>query len=147
MSVVIDVRLRSTWVPRVGYRYDVILGDETIVSRSTDPEYDAARALLALGHRGRFRTIDFVTGKPRMIFDIKKAARLRTVERDAGGITVGRYQPMTSEERMRARSHGTDQGRGARDDKAFESGLPFQRDGGERRVRRRAKADLGLEDA
>src|SRR6185503_6747821 len=103
-----------------GYRYDVIFNGKTIVGRSTDPEYDAARALLALGHRGRFRTIDFVTSKPRMIFDIEKAARLRTVERDAGGITVGQYQPMTSEERMRARSHGTDQGRGARDDAAVE---------------------------
>ena len=81
----LDVRLRAEWIVGVGYRYDVLLDGEIIVSRSRDPEYDAARVLQTRGLRGKFRTIDFRTGKARMILDIEKAARLKTVERDRGG--------------------------------------------------------------
>jgi hypothetical protein len=97
----IDVLLRPIWVDRVGYRYDVILDGETIVCRSSDPGHDAARALLARGFRGRFRTIDFNTGRPRMIFDIEKAARLRVIEQDRRGLKIGRYQQMSDQDRVR----------------------------------------------
>ena len=94
----IDVRLRAEWVENVGYRYDVLLDGEVIVRRSRDPEHDAARALHARGLRGRFRTIDFSTGRPRMILDIEKAARLRTVERDDRRLPiVVPYRPMSDE--------------------------------------------------
>ena len=107
----IDVRLRPEWVENVGYRYDVLLDDEVIVRRSRDPEYDAARVLHARGIRGRFRTIDFRTGKPRMILDIEKAAKLRTVERSDTGLIVVPYRPMSEEDKARARLHRAHQGR------------------------------------
>ena len=36
-AATIDVRLNAIWVENVGYRYDVILDGETIVSKSRDP--------------------------------------------------------------------------------------------------------------
>lgn len=132
---VIDVRLRATWVASVGYRYDVILDGKTIVSRSRDPEYEAARVLHSLGVRGRFRTIDFGTGRPRMILDIEEAARLRTIERDAGGPpTLAFYRPMSSEEKARARVHRSDQGRLVAEGAANAADVPLRRSGGKRGV-------------
>ncbi|SDB20190.1 hypothetical protein, partial [Bauldia litoralis] len=102
----IDVQLKSTWVRRVGYRYDVILDGEVVVRRSSDPEYDAARVLQSRCLKGTFRTIDFVTGRPRMILDIEKAAGLRTVERDRGGLSIEPYLPMSDDDRSRLRPPG-----------------------------------------
>jgi hypothetical protein len=92
----IDVQLRAKWVKGAGYRYDVLLDGEVIVHASRDPEFDAARVLLARGLRGRFRTIDFRTGRPRMELDIEKAAGLCTIERaDKGPPRVVRYRPLS----------------------------------------------------
>jgi hypothetical protein len=104
------VLLRPAWIKNVGYRYDVLLDGEIIVRQSRDPEHDAARALAAKGFRGRFRTIDFATGQPRMQLDIERAARLRTVERAQGGICVARYQPMSDEQKESFRLHTSSQG-------------------------------------
>ena len=111
MSPVLDVVLRSVWVEGVGPRHDVLLGGEVIVHRSRDPEYEAARVLQARGHRGRFRTVDFKTGKIRMILDIAKAARLRTIERREGGLRVGLHQFMSEGDRTRLVAHRSHQGR------------------------------------
>ena len=111
----IDVQLRPQWIKRVGYRYDVILDGEVIVRRSRDPEYDAARVLRDRGLCGRFRTIDFVTGQPRMILDIEKAAKLCCVERaDKGPPTVAPYRPLSDEARTLLRRRPLHQGRDVR---------------------------------
>lgn len=111
----IDVQLTPTWIRRVGYRYDVILDGEVIVRRSRDPEYGAARVLHARGLCGGFRTIDFRTGRPRMILDIAKAAKLCTVERaDKGPPTVGPYRPLSDEARTLLRGQPLHQGRAVR---------------------------------
>jgi hypothetical protein len=127
----IDVQLRAEWIISVGYRYDVFLDGEAIVSRSRDPEHDAARALLARGLRGTFRTIDFVTGRHRMTLDIAKAARLRSIERDEGGLTVGPYQPMSEDDKSRIFSHRSHQGRVFRGRRLQGTGEPIKRTGGE----------------
>ena len=76
----LKARLRPRWVGgRTGYLYSVIFGGKLIVERSRDPECDAARALLAQGITGELTLLDCKTGKPRVIIDIEKAARL-TVE-------------------------------------------------------------------
>jgi hypothetical protein len=56
--------------------YSVIFDGKLLVERSRDPECDAARALLALGHTGKLTLCDGKTGKPRTIIDIKRAAGL-----------------------------------------------------------------------
>ena len=62
-------RSREHW-----YLYDVEFDGEMIVAR--DPDTDLARALLARGFTGKVKLLDAVTGKPRTIIDIKKAARV-----------------------------------------------------------------------
>jgi hypothetical protein len=106
----IDVVLSAEWVENVGYRYDVLLDGEVIVARSRDPEYDVARVLHARGLRGRFRTIDFRPGKPRMLLDIEKAAKLRIVERDDGPSRVMRYRPLSDDVRAILSRHTSHQG-------------------------------------
>jgi hypothetical protein len=67
--------------------------------------------LLARGSRGRFRTIDFATGRPRMIVDITKAAGLRVGERDDGRLAVEQYRPMSESLRDHFGAHTSGQGR------------------------------------
>jgi hypothetical protein len=73
-------RLHPIWVPHAGYRYSVIFEGKLLVERSRDPECDAARALLARGITGELTLLDGKTGKPRIIINIEKAARLRVEE-------------------------------------------------------------------
>ena len=52
-------RLHPIWVGgRAGYVYSVICDGQLIVSRSLDPECDAARALLAQGITGELALLD-----------------------------------------------------------------------------------------
>jgi hypothetical protein len=61
--------------PLADGRYNVTFGAETIVSRSHNPEHDAARALAGRGVTGGMVTLDPVTRRPRMVFpDIKEMA-------------------------------------------------------------------------
>jgi hypothetical protein len=134
----IDIQLRPEWITRVGYRYDVLLGEEVIVRRSRDPEHDAARALHARGLAGSFRTIDFLTGKPRMIYYIEKAAKVSVIDRSDGGLVVVPYRPMSGEDKTRARLHRTDRGRRSAGGMAEGTPSPAERPGDETGVAPRA---------
>jgi hypothetical protein len=72
-------------------RYSASLGDEVIVKNHRDPEHAAARVLLARGITGRMTTVG-VDGKPRMHFDIEKAAPW-TVREDDVGMQLVRWKP------------------------------------------------------
>src|SRR5262245_52742409 len=61
------------------YLYDVLLDGQPLVLDSSDPEFDAARALLAKGITGTAILLDS-GGRPRTIIYIEKASQLRTVE-------------------------------------------------------------------
>jgi hypothetical protein len=78
---------------RSGYLYSVISDGELLVSRSRDPEFDAARALLAKGITGKLTLLDGRTGKPRTIIDIEKAADLTVREESRNGLRVRRVNP------------------------------------------------------
>ena len=83
----LHARLHPHWCGgRDGYRYSVILRGECIVSRSRDPETDAARALLTKGITGRFTLLDGKTGRPRTLINIEKAAKLVTTEENRSGL-------------------------------------------------------------
>ena len=75
-------RLHPTWLGgRTGYVYSVIYGGELLVDRSRDPEFDAARALMARGIiTGKLTLCDGKTGVPRSVIDIEQAAKLATSE-------------------------------------------------------------------
>lgn len=88
----LTARLHPKWVGgRDGYHYSVICRGELIVDRSRDPECDAARALLARGITGELTLLDGKTGKPRIIIDIEKCARLRGSEESRDGL---RFRPV-----------------------------------------------------
>jgi hypothetical protein len=72
----LKARLHPIWVPKVGYRYSVIFEGKLLVERSSNPECDAARALLAKGITGKLALLDGKTGKPRIVIDIEQLAQL-----------------------------------------------------------------------
>jgi hypothetical protein len=76
--------------------YSVIFDGKLLVERSRDPECDAARALLALGHTGKLTLCDGKTGKPRTIIGIERAARL-TTEEGPNGPRFRRFRAVENE--------------------------------------------------
>jgi hypothetical protein len=63
-----------------GDQYSVRFAGNLIVTNSRDPECDAARALKAMGVTGKLTMLDGVTGMPRTIINIEKAALYECVE-------------------------------------------------------------------
>jgi hypothetical protein len=62
-----------------GRAWSVEFDGEIIIANSRDPEFDAARVLLARGITGSFTVVDGETRQPRLIVrDIERAATLRT---------------------------------------------------------------------
>jgi hypothetical protein len=79
---------RESW-----YFYDVIFDGRVIVADSKDPECDLARALLAEGVTGTIEMHDAVTGKPRTIINIDKAAKTTVEENRTRGPRFIRWRP------------------------------------------------------
>ena len=87
-------RLHPHWVGgRAGYLYSVIHDGKLLVERSRDPEFDAARALVAKGVTGKLTMLDGKTGVPRTIIDIEGAAKLRVVEESVNGLRFRKVTP------------------------------------------------------
>ena len=69
-------KYRESW-----YRYDVEFDAQIVVrNKSKDPERDLARVLLSRGIKGVVTVFDAITGKPRTIVNIEKAAKLTVLE-------------------------------------------------------------------
>jgi len=65
----------------VSYKYQVRFWGELLVEGSHDPEFDAARSLVARGFSGSVTFFDAITGKKRStIPDVERAAGLCTKE-------------------------------------------------------------------
>jgi hypothetical protein len=75
------------------YVYDVKYEGELIVTGSADAECDAARVPLARGIEGALSMIDGVTGKPRTIIDIEKAAKLTVREGNRQSPMFAKWRP------------------------------------------------------
>jgi hypothetical protein len=93
------------------HAYDVTLGGEMVVTDSRDPEFDAARALLARGIVGVAVFVDANTGKARIRINIEKAAKTRTYE-DCRGIGFERWKAF---EPLAVRAHSREAGFRARE--------------------------------
>ena len=79
-------KYRESW-----YRYDVEFDAQIVVRNSKDAECDFARVLLSRGIKGVVTVFDAITGKPRTIVNIEKAAKLRTVEEDRDGLRFRKH--------------------------------------------------------
>ena len=69
--------------------YNVLFDDKLLVERSREPEFDAARALLAQGITGTLILCDGKTGIPRTIIDIESSARLTVTEESRDELASG----------------------------------------------------------
>jgi hypothetical protein len=74
--MMLTARLHPLKPKKGGEVYSVIFHGELLVERSSDPECDAARALLTKGITGMLTMLDGKTGRPRTIIDIEQAATL-----------------------------------------------------------------------
>jgi hypothetical protein len=63
-----------------------------LLGAAHDPEFEASRALLELGYRGRLEVWRFGVGFPSMILDIERAAKFTIEETDAAGPRLRRYR-------------------------------------------------------
>jgi len=72
----LTARLHPIKRKRKGEVYSVMFRGQLLVERSSAPECDAARALLAKGITGKLTMLDGKTGRPRTVIDIERAALL-----------------------------------------------------------------------
>ena len=93
--------LKAKCPPRAGsgrdnyYHYDIVVDGRLVVCDSHDPECDLARALLAEGIAGAVALHDAVTGKPRVVINIEKAAKLTVEESRTRGPRFSKWKPGT----------------------------------------------------
>jgi hypothetical protein len=93
----VTARLHPLWAGgRADYVYSVIFDGKLLVEGRSDPECDAARALLAMGYTGKLTLLDGKTAKPRTVIDIEKAARLRVSEESRNGLRFRKMNPAGS---------------------------------------------------
>ena len=71
----LTARLHPIKPKKGGEVYSVIFRGKLLVERSKEPEFDAARALLAKGITGKLTLLDGKTGKPRIVIDIEQLAQ------------------------------------------------------------------------
>jgi hypothetical protein len=80
----------------VGNHYNVIFDGDVVIEGSRDPDTDLARVLEARDYCGTVTMLDGMTGRPRIIINIARAAKLSAEEGPNGprfvkyrGKTVG----------------------------------------------------------
>jgi hypothetical protein len=87
------VELRPVGRGKRGTRYEVRYCGDVLIASTADPEFNACRALLARGIKGRLTTRWAGTSVTAMTMDIEAGAKLRTSER-ADGLRTVAYVPL-----------------------------------------------------
>ena len=80
-----------------GHGYRVTYTGAVLVDGSRNPEFDACRALLARGIRGKLEVWRKGATFPATVLDIEAGARLTMVETDAAGTRFMRWQPFSAD--------------------------------------------------
>jgi hypothetical protein len=78
-----------------GERYCVTHNGVTLIESTKNPEFDSARALLALGIFGRIEVWRRGASSPAMRLDIEKCARLTVEEGDCEGLRFVPWRPLS----------------------------------------------------
>lgn len=106
-----DPPLKITITPKAtnnkGTVYSVSFNGVEIIAKTSNPELNACRWLVAQGYRGRMEVWDMIRPYPRMTFnDIEKAAGLTVLESDKQPLRFAQYRPMSDERKDRLAGHG-----------------------------------------
>jgi hypothetical protein len=80
-----------------GHGYRVTYTGAVLVDGSRNPEFDACRALLARGIRGKLEVWRKGATFPATVLDIEAGARLTVAETDAAGPRFMRWQPFSAD--------------------------------------------------
>ena len=78
-----------------GLRYRVTYNGVTLIESTKNPEFDAARTLLARGIVGQLEIWRRGASSPAMRLDIEKGARLTVEEGDREGLRFVRWRPLS----------------------------------------------------
>ena len=87
------VDIEPTHYTSTGARYRVTYLGETLIQSARDPAFEACRALLAKGVKGRLVTYSPGSSVPRMRVDIEIGAKLTTIDSSTVGPRFGRCRP------------------------------------------------------
>lgn len=79
-----------------GQQYRVLYQECVLVARTTDPLFDACRALASAGVRGRLEMWHHGKTFPAQSIDIAKGARLTVVETPAVGPVIRAWKPFSA---------------------------------------------------
>jgi hypothetical protein len=94
MSTCQRIWIKAAGLGARGQRYRVTHNGVTLIERTKNPEFDAARALLALGLVGQVEVWRPGASSPAMRLDIEKGARLTVEEGDREGLRFVRWRPL-----------------------------------------------------
>jgi hypothetical protein len=84
--------------PQLSQRYRVNYAGNLLVDSSRYPEFDACRALLALGLTGKVEVWRHGAAFPAMRIDIERGARLTISETEDHGPRLVRWRPVPTKE-------------------------------------------------
>ena len=87
------IEIEHTHYASTGARYRVTYLGETLIESARDPEYEACRALLAKGVKGKMVTYSPGSLVARMRIDIETGAKLTIIENAKEGPRRARYRP------------------------------------------------------
>jgi hypothetical protein len=79
------------------HRYRVLRDDAVLIESTWNPEYEAARALLAKGVTGQCEVWRAGKGHPASVMDIERAARLTVIETRKDGPRLAKWRPFAAE--------------------------------------------------
>jgi hypothetical protein len=87
------IEIELTHYTPAGARYRVTYLGKTLIGSARDPEYEACRALLAKGVKGKMVTYSPGSLVPRTRIDIESGAQLTIIENTNEGPRRARYRP------------------------------------------------------
>ncbi|MGE0854419.1 MAG: hypothetical protein AB7O44_33295 [Hyphomicrobiaceae bacterium] len=96
-----------------GHRYRATHEGSVLIDGSRHPEFDACRALLARGIRGKLEVWRKGAAFPAMVLDIEAGARLTVAETEAAGPRFVRWKPFSVDDDQNAVLSSTGQARTA----------------------------------
>jgi hypothetical protein len=97
-SLMHSITIEPTKLGEAGQRYRVNYAGNILVDNSRYPEFDACRALLALGLTGKVEVWRQRAAFPAMRIDIERGARLTISETEDHGPRMVRWRPAPTQE-------------------------------------------------